>query len=203
MVSSTAFEGLPGRFCLYYQPELDLRDGSIRACEAMVRWWHPEFGMVRPGLTLDGTRWNERVHGIEEWAVAEVCRQAVGREVVPIVVDEDELAGAAAAVDAGRLVDALERRVVRQRAVAQGDTQRAGDALADRARGDDLRGLQEGELLVDGERALRPGSGRQPDQHDAREPGGGAHVGVRRMRRRPRSRIQFPAGRADGGRTMA
>lgn len=102
---------------------------------------------------------------------AEVCRQAVGREVVPIVVDEDELAGAAAAVDAGRLVDALERRVVRQRAVAQGDTQRAGDALADRARGDDLRGLQEGELLVDGERALRPGSGRQPDQHDAREPG--------------------------------
>lgn len=76
-VGSTEFDGLPGRFCLYYQPELELRDGSIQSCEALLRWWHPDFGMVRPGLTLGGTRWNERVRGIEEWAVAEACRQAL------------------------------------------------------------------------------------------------------------------------------
>ncbi|QXC60668.1 EAL domain-containing protein [Aquihabitans sp. G128] len=72
---SVELPGMPGRFCLYYQPEVALRDGSIRSCEALLRWWHPDFGMVRPGLSLPGTRFAERIHDLEDWTLGEVCRQ--------------------------------------------------------------------------------------------------------------------------------
>jgi len=73
----THFEvpGLPGSFCMYYLPELDLRTGAIVACEALLRWQHPDFGLLRPGVTLDGTRWHRQVPDIEERAMVEVCRQ--------------------------------------------------------------------------------------------------------------------------------
>ncbi|MGN6693668.1 MAG: EAL domain-containing protein [Aquihabitans sp.] len=73
----TDFEvpGLPGSFCIYYLPELDLRSGRIVSCEALLRWRHPDFGLLRPGVTLDGTRWHRQVPAIEQQAMVEVCRQ--------------------------------------------------------------------------------------------------------------------------------
>ena len=41
-----AFEN--GEFELYYQPVLNLNKGNIRCCEALLRWHHPERGMVSP-----------------------------------------------------------------------------------------------------------------------------------------------------------
>lgn len=74
--ATAAFAGLPGRFCLFYQPSLDLRDGSFRTCEALLRWQHPDFGVLRPGASLDGSRWEANLAEIEDWAIREVCRQS-------------------------------------------------------------------------------------------------------------------------------
>lgn len=74
--ASVAFDWLPGRFCMFYQPDLDLRSGAMGACEALLRWWHPEYGMLRPDASLRGTKWTERISEIETWAMEMVFRQA-------------------------------------------------------------------------------------------------------------------------------
>lgn len=73
-------EGLPGRFCLYYQPEFDLADGTVPSCEALLRWWHPDFGILSPGPSLARTKWAERLAGVEAWSVFAVCRQIAAWE---------------------------------------------------------------------------------------------------------------------------
>jgi EAL domain-containing protein (putative c-di-GMP-specific phosphodiesterase class I) len=74
--SRLVIDGLPGHFCLHYQPEIDLSTRSIVACEAFLRWWHPTFGMLRPGPSLEGTRWSGDLATLEEWAVRAAHRQS-------------------------------------------------------------------------------------------------------------------------------
>lgn len=72
---TVSFARLPGQFCLHYQPQLDLRTGAIDRCEALLRWWHPEHGLLRPHSTLGGTRWIDDLDELDSWALEEVCRQ--------------------------------------------------------------------------------------------------------------------------------
>ncbi len=37
-----------GEFCLYYQPKIDMRSGEVIGAEALIRWNHPEKGLVPP-----------------------------------------------------------------------------------------------------------------------------------------------------------
>jgi diguanylate cyclase (GGDEF)-like protein/PAS domain S-box-containing protein len=39
-------------FCLYFQPKVDMRDGRVIGVEALLRWNHPEQGMLLPGQFL-------------------------------------------------------------------------------------------------------------------------------------------------------
>lgn len=72
---SATLAQLPGSFSLHYQPQLDLQSGAILQCEALLRWHHPDFGPLRPHVTLEGTRWADELGGLEGWAANEVCRQ--------------------------------------------------------------------------------------------------------------------------------
>lgn len=67
--------GLPGHFCLYFQPEVDLRTGTVAATEALLRWWHPGLGIVAPGPALANRRWGPRFAAVEAWSVFAACRQ--------------------------------------------------------------------------------------------------------------------------------
>lgn len=74
--TSLMLDGLPGFFTLHYQPEFDLATQRVIGCESLLRWWHPDFGMLRPGASLHRTRWDSGLHGVEEWAIVAACRQA-------------------------------------------------------------------------------------------------------------------------------
>jgi EAL domain-containing protein (putative c-di-GMP-specific phosphodiesterase class I) len=74
-VDPTTIPGLAGHACLHYQPQLDLQSGAILSAEALLRWWHPRFGLLSPYASLAGTRWADRINGLEAWAASEACDQ--------------------------------------------------------------------------------------------------------------------------------
>lgn len=63
------------QFCLYYQPQYDAQNGALIGCEALIRWNHPERGMVPPGLFISHAEQNGLIIPIGEWALGEACRQ--------------------------------------------------------------------------------------------------------------------------------
>jgi EAL domain-containing protein (putative c-di-GMP-specific phosphodiesterase class I) len=75
-VAATTIAGLAGHACLHFQPQLDLRSGAITTTEALLRWWHPRFGLISPYASLQGTRWRGEISGLEGWSTKEACDQA-------------------------------------------------------------------------------------------------------------------------------
>jgi len=60
---------------LHYQPQLDLAIGEVCAVEALVRWRHPERGLVLPNQFIPMAEETGLVLGIGEWVLDEACRQ--------------------------------------------------------------------------------------------------------------------------------
>ncbi len=64
-----------GEFVLHYQPEIDLETCEIIGLEALMRWDHPERGMVPPDLFIPQAEANGMILPIGDWGLAEACRQ--------------------------------------------------------------------------------------------------------------------------------
>jgi diguanylate cyclase (GGDEF)-like protein/PAS domain S-box-containing protein len=58
-----------------YQPKVDLRSGEIVAMEALVRWRHPEFGIVSPGDFIPVAEKTGLINEISAWITRVVCAQ--------------------------------------------------------------------------------------------------------------------------------
>jgi diguanylate cyclase (GGDEF)-like protein len=65
-----------GGFEVYYQPCLDLQDGSITGCEALVRWRHPQRGLISPAEFVPIAEETGLINELGEWVLATACKEA-------------------------------------------------------------------------------------------------------------------------------
>lgn len=63
-------------FHLLYQPLVALADGALTGVEALVRWRHPEHGLLGPAQFIDLAERNGAIVPLGRWVLTEACRQA-------------------------------------------------------------------------------------------------------------------------------
>ena len=69
-------EGLVNQeFVLYYQPKVNLRTGEVLGVEALIRWQHPELGLLAPAAFLGHVAGYDIDHDIGRWVIGEALDQ--------------------------------------------------------------------------------------------------------------------------------
>ncbi len=64
-----------GQFRLEFQPVVTLDDGSLAGVEALIRWHHPERGVIPPMSFIPAAERNGLIVPIGEWVIREACRR--------------------------------------------------------------------------------------------------------------------------------
>jgi diguanylate cyclase (GGDEF)-like protein/PAS domain S-box-containing protein len=84
------------KLLLHYQPKVNLKTGAMTGVEALVRWQHPERGLLLPGQFLAIAEDTGMILAIGQWVLHEACRQTrewldAGLLVVPVAVNISSL----------------------------------------------------------------------------------------------------------------
>jgi len=65
-----------GGFEVYYQPVINLRDDKITSCEALLRWRHPERGMISPAEFIPIAEETGLINQLGDWVLNTACSEA-------------------------------------------------------------------------------------------------------------------------------
>jgi len=79
-------------FLIHYQPKVDIKTGEIASMEALIRWRHPQLGMVNPNDFIPLAEQTGMIHEITLWVIREVSKQlniweSAGHEMVKVAVN--------------------------------------------------------------------------------------------------------------------
>jgi diguanylate cyclase (GGDEF)-like protein len=76
-----------GEFVLHYQPKVELEDFRVVGLEALVRWQHPEHGLIFPGDFIPIAEGTGQIVPLGNWVLEAACQQLAAwrREGLPLV----------------------------------------------------------------------------------------------------------------------
>lgn len=81
-----------GELLLHYQPQYDARSGRVVGAEALIRWQHPELGLLNPGRFISIAEETGQINEIGSWVLQQAIRQlhdwqAAGLQPVPVAIN--------------------------------------------------------------------------------------------------------------------
>jgi len=62
-------------FCLYYQPQISNADGKVMGVEALLRWVHPQKGLLMPGAFISLLEDTGMIVAVGDWVLHHACKQ--------------------------------------------------------------------------------------------------------------------------------
>ncbi len=80
------------QFLIYYQPKHDVNTGKVAGAEALVRWRHPELGLIQPSTFISVLERNDMISQLDRFVCEEVCREIArirdcGLPAIPISIN--------------------------------------------------------------------------------------------------------------------
>ncbi len=76
LISDLATAIREDQLVLYFQPRIDLHSGRCIGCEALIRWQHPQQGMVPPADFIPAAEMSDIIHPLSQWVLSQALRQS-------------------------------------------------------------------------------------------------------------------------------